>query len=103
MFFFVKRGWTTLLNICFPNQESMPAGVFQKMTWEKLAKATKGRIVSNLSELTSSELGNAETVEELNHGEELFTYVRGCQNPKALTILIHGGTEHVMDEIERGD
>jgi thermosome len=68
---------------------------------EKLAKATGGKIVSNLSELTPFELGNAQVVEEIKHGEDIFTYVKGCQNPKALTILIHGGTEHVIDEVER--
>jgi len=68
---------------------------------EKLAKATGGKIVSNLGELNSSELGNSEVVEEIKHGDNAFTYVQGCQNPKALTILIHGGTEHVVDEVER--
>src|SRR3972149_6967638 len=68
---------------------------------EKLAKATGGKIVSSLSELTPFELGNAQVVEEVKHGEDTFTYVKGCQNPKALTILIHGGTEHVIDEVER--
>ncbi len=68
---------------------------------EKLAKATGGKIVSNLSELSPFELGSAEIVEEVRHGEDNLTYVKGCQNPKALTILIHGGTEHVIDEIER--
>jgi len=48
-----------------------------------------------------NELGNAEVIEEVKHGNDTFTYVRGCSNPKALTILIHGGTEHVLDEIER--
>ena len=68
---------------------------------EKISKATSGKIVSNLNELNSSELGNAQIVEEIKHSEDIFTYVRGCQNPKALTILIRGGTEHVIDEIER--
>ena len=68
---------------------------------EKLAKATGGKIVSNLNELSSLELGNAEVVEEIQHGDDSFTYVKGCKNPKAVTILIHGGTEHVIDEIER--
>jgi len=68
---------------------------------EKLSKATGAKIISNLNELTASELGSAQVVEEVKHGEETFTYVRGCSNPKALTILIHGGTGHVMDEIER--
>jgi len=68
---------------------------------EKLAKATGGIIVGNFNELTGNELGNAEIVEEIKHGEDTLTYVRGCQNPKALTILIHGGTDHVIDEVER--
>ncbi len=68
---------------------------------EKISKATGAKIVSNMNELTSAELGSAEMVEEVKHGNDSFTYVRGCSNPKALTILIHGGTSHVIDEIER--
>jgi thermosome len=68
---------------------------------EKLAKATGGKIVSQINELSSLELGSAELVEEVKHGNDSFTYIRGCKNPKAVTILIHGGTEHVIDEIER--
>jgi thermosome len=72
-----------------------------KSDMEKISKATGGKIVSNLSELTPFELGNAQLVEEVKHGDDTLTYIRGCQNPKALTILIHGGTEHVLDEVER--
>ncbi len=68
---------------------------------QKLAKATGAKIVSNLNELSSSELGSAEIVEEVKRGDDSLTYVRGCKNPKALTILIHGGTDHIIDEIER--
>jgi len=72
-----------------------------KSDMEKISKATGGKIVSNLDELTNFELGNAQTVEEVRHGGDVLTYVRGCKNPKAMTILIHGGTEHVIDEMER--
>ncbi len=72
-----------------------------KSDMEKLARATQGKIISNLNELTTEQLGSASIVEEVKNGEDVFTYVRGCQNPKALTILIHGGTEHVLDEMER--
>jgi len=72
-----------------------------KSDMEKISKATGARIVSNLNELTSSELGTAEVVEEMKSREENLTYIRGCKNPKALTILIRGGTEHVIAEIER--
>ncbi len=68
---------------------------------EKIAKATSGRIVSNINELNHFELGEAKVVEEKSHGEDNMTYIQGCKNPKALTILIHGGSEHVIDEIER--
>jgi thermosome len=68
---------------------------------QKIAKATGGKIVSNLNDLTQFELGVAESVENIKRGDDTFTYIRGCKNPKAVTILIHGGSEHVMDEIER--
>jgi len=68
---------------------------------EKLSKATGAKIVSNLKELTNIELGSANRVEEKVCGEEKMTHVSGCKNPKAVTILIHGGSSHVIDEIER--
>jgi len=72
-----------------------------KSDMEKISKATNGKIVSNLNELTPFELGDAQIVEEVKHSDDVLTHIKGCQNPKALTILIHGGTEHVIDEIER--
>ncbi len=72
-----------------------------KSDMENLARATGGKIISNLNELSEDSLGKAELVEEKKHGEELMTYVQGCPDPKALTILIHGGSGHVMDEMER--
>jgi len=68
---------------------------------EKLARATRAKIVSNLNEVSQEQLGQADIVEEVKRGDDVFTYVRGCQNPKALTILIHGGTDHVVEEMER--
>jgi len=72
-----------------------------KSDMQKIAKATGGKIVSNLNDLTQFELGEAEIVRQVKRSEEIFTYVEGCKNPKAMTILIHGGSGHVMDEIER--
>jgi len=72
-----------------------------KSDMENLARATGAKIISNLNELGSGELGRAQIVEEKKQGEEGMTYIRGCENPKALTILIHGGSEHVLDEMER--
>ena len=72
-----------------------------KSDMEKLSKATGGKIVSNLKELTPFEIGEAGIVKEMKHGNESMTYVNECKNPKSLTILIHGGTEHILDEVER--
>ena len=68
---------------------------------EKLAKATGGKVVTNLDDLKSSELGAAEQVEEVKIADSQMTFVTGCKNPKAVSILIRGGTEHVIDEVER--
>ena len=72
-----------------------------KSDMEKLAKAVGAKIISNINELQQKDLGFAKTVEDVKRGEEGMTYIRGCRNPKALTILIRGGTEHVIDEFER--
>jgi len=68
---------------------------------QKLSKATGGKIISNIKELADKELGFAECVEEIREGDEGMTYVTGCKNPKAITIFVRGGTEHVIDEVER--
>ncbi len=68
---------------------------------EKLAKATGARIVTNLDDLTEKDLGYAELVEEKRVGGENMIFVRGCKNPKAVTILVRGGSEHVVDELDR--
>jgi archaeal chaperonin len=68
---------------------------------QKIAKATGGKIISNLKELSASELGFSSSVEEVKDGDSGMTYITGCKNPKAITIVIRGGTEHVIDEVER--
>ncbi len=73
----------------------------KKSDMEKLAKATGATIVSNLNDIEAKELGAAGIVEEVKVGDEELTYIRECKNPKAVTILIKGGTEHVVAEIER--
>ncbi|MBN1502445.1 TCP-1/cpn60 chaperonin family protein [Candidatus Woesearchaeota archaeon] len=73
----------------------------KKSDMEKLAKATTGRIITNIDDLTSSDLGKAGVVEEQRVGEEDMTFVKDCKNAKAVTILVRGGTEHVIDEVER--
>lgn len=68
---------------------------------EKLAKATGGKIVTNIEDLRKEDLGYAKTVEERKVGDDKMTFVEGCKNPKAVTILVRGGTERIVDEAER--
>jgi thermosome len=68
----------------------------------KLAKATGGRVVTKLEDAMSKDLGNAALVEERRvTGEDSLLFVEGCKNPKALTILLRGGTYTVIDELQR--
>ena len=66
-----------------------------------LSKATSSKIISNLDDITKEDLGFAGLVEEVKISDEEMTYIRDCKNPKAVTILIKGGTDHVVDEVER--
>lgn len=67
----------------------------------KLARATTGRIVSNLEDLTSKDLGLADLVEERKVETDKWVFIEGCKHPKAVTILIRGGSQRVVDEAER--
>ncbi len=73
----------------------------KKSDMEKLAKATGASIVSKVSELTPQDVGTAGLVEERKIGEDSLTFVTGAKKARAVSILIRGGTEHVIDEIER--
>jgi thermosome len=73
----------------------------KKSDMDKLAKATGGRVVTNLDDLSENDLGTAGRVEERKFGSDSMTFVTGCKKAKAVSILIRGSTEHMLDEIER--
>jgi thermosome len=73
----------------------------KKSDMNKLSRATGGNIVSNIHDLTKSDLGSAGQVEEKKLGTEPMTFVENCKNPKAVSVVIRGGSEHVVDETER--
>ena len=68
---------------------------------KKLARASGAKIVSSLKDINKEDLGFAGCVEERKIGDEEMTFVVDCHNPKSVTILLRGGTEHVVDEVER--
>ena len=73
----------------------------KKSDMEKLAKATGGKIVSRLDDISPADIGYAALVEERRIGDDKMTFIEGCKNPKAVTILIRGGTERLNAEAER--
>ena len=73
----------------------------KKSDMEKLAKATGGKIITNLDDINPADLGYASLVEERKIGDDKMTFVEGCKHPHAVTILIRGGTERIVDEAER--
>ncbi len=68
---------------------------------EKLERATGGKIVSSVRDLTEKDLGYAELVEERRIGNDKMVFIEGCKNPKAVTILVRGANDMVLDEVER--
>jgi thermosome len=73
----------------------------KKSDMEKLAKATGGKIVTKLDDLSSADLGYAALVEERKIGNDKMTFIEGCKHPQAVTILIRGGTQRMIAEAER--
>jgi len=73
----------------------------KKSDMEKLAKATGGKVVTSLEDITKKDIGYAELVEERKIGDDKMTFIEGCKNPRSVAILIRGGTERIVDEAER--
>ena len=67
----------------------------------RLAKATGARAITNLEDLSSKDLGYAKLVEERKVETDKWVFVEGCKNPKAMTILVRGGSQRIVDEAER--
>ena len=81
------------------------AGIFacrrvKKSDMEKLSRATGGRLIANLDDVEEADLGHAALVEEKKVSGDAMIFITGCENPKSVTILLRGGTDHVVDSIE---
>ncbi|MDG7047223.1 MAG: TCP-1/cpn60 chaperonin family protein [Nitrososphaerota archaeon] len=68
---------------------------------DKLARATGGRVVTGVEDLTASDLGDAALVEERKIEEDKWVFIEGCKNPRAVTLLVRGGGQRIVDEAER--
>ncbi len=73
----------------------------KKSDIEKLSRATGANIVTNIDDLSGDDLGKSGVVEEVKIGDDEMIYVKECKDPKSVSILVRGGTEHIVDEVER--
>ena len=98
---FCQKGIDDLAQHFLSKEKIFAVRRVKKSDMDKLAKATAATVVTKIEELSADELGCASQVEVRKIGEEDMTFVTGCKNPKAVSLLLRGGTEHVIDEVER--
>ena len=98
---FCQKGIDDLAQHFFAKEGIYACRRVKKSDMERLGKSTNASIVSKISELNADDLGTAETVELKFVGDEQMTFITGCKDPKTVSILVRGGTNHVADEIER--
>ncbi len=99
---FCQKGIDDLAQHYLAKEGIMAVRRVKESDMKKLASATGGKVLTTLEEIRPEDLGYAGTVEERKIGGEEMIFVENCKNPKSVSILLRGGTEHVVDELERG-
>jgi len=98
---FCQKGIDDMAQHYLAKASVLAARRVKKSDMEKLAKATGASTVTSVDEINKDDLGRAGLVEEKKVADEDMIFVTKCKNPKAVSLIIHGGTEHVVDEVER--
>jgi len=98
---FCQKGIDDLAQHFLAKEGIMAVRRIKKSDLEKLAKATGGRVVSSLDDLTAADLGTCELVEERKVQDEKMVFVEGCKDPRAVAVFLRGGLERMIDEAER--
>jgi chaperonin GroEL (HSP60 family) len=98
---FCQRGIDDLAQHFLAKEGILATRRVKKSDMDKLARATGGRVVSSWKELSTDDLGFAGVVKQEKIGEEEMIFVEECKNPKAVTLLVCGGTDHVTEEVKR--
>ena len=96
-----QKGIDDMVQHFLAREGIMAAHRLKKSDMEALAKATGAKVVSNVEELSATDAGYAASVEEKKIGDDKLIFIEGCKNPKAVSILIRGGTQRIVDEAER--
>ena len=96
-----QKGIDDLAQHYLAKEEILAVRRVKESDMSKLSKATAARIVNNLDDFTSKDLGSADLVEERKVETDKWVFIEGCRNPKAVTILVRGGSQRVVDEADR--
>jgi len=98
---FCQKGIDDLAQHFLAKEGILAARRVKQSDMEKLARATGGRVTTNLDDLKSEDLGNAGLVEERKVGEDKMIFVEKCKDPRSVAVLIRAGLERMVDEAER--
>lgn len=98
---FCQKGVDDVAQHFLAKEGILAARRVKKSDMEAIARATGAKVVTNIEDLGSKDLGKAGLIEEKKVGDEELIFVTGCKNPKSVTILVRGGTEHVVAEVKR--
>ena len=98
---FCQKGVDDLVQHYLAKNGILAARRVKESDLKKLAKATGAKVSTSIDELTKEDLGVAGLVEERKIGDENMIFVEKCKDPKAVSLILRGGTEHVVDELER--
>jgi len=98
---FCQKGIDDMAQHFLAKEGILAARRVKQSDMEKLARATGGRIVTDLDDLKSEDLGTAGLVEERKVGDDKMIFVEKCKNPRSVAILIRAGLERMVDEAER--
>jgi len=98
---FCQKGIDDMVQHYLAKEGIMAARRLKESDMEKLARATGGRVTSNLDDLKAADLGFAGLVEERKIGEDKMIFVEKCKDPHSVAILIRAGLERMLDEAER--
>jgi thermosome len=96
-----QKGIDDMVQHFLAREGILAARRLKKSDLEALAKATGAKVVTSVNDLTAEDAGYAANVEEKKIGDDKLIFVEGCKNPKAVSILVRGGTERIVDEADR--
>jgi thermosome len=98
---FCQKGIDDLVQHFLTREGVLAVRRVKESDMRSLARATGARRVSDFGDFSAEDLGRAGVVEERDLGDETFVFVEECENPRSVSILLRGGTEHVVEEVER--